>query len=89
MPAALLKMSGELGGDGAGAVIELAGLYLRLGDQLLHRLHVARRIDDQELHGFRGQRDRGEVREGVVGRGAITDILLMARFCRYCGTWSA
>ena len=65
------EMAGELGGNRASAVVKLAGVLLRLGDQILHRLHVACRIDDQQLHRLRGERDRGKVVEGIVRRGAV------------------
>ena len=59
------------GADAAGRVIEFAGLRLGERDQLLHRLGGDARMHQQHI-GRRGyQRERGEILQGVVGRGAI------------------
>ena len=61
--------------DGAGAVIELAGRGLGLGDQILHRFQIALRIDHKETDGLRHQRDRREIGDRIV-RQAFVEILV-------------
>ena len=67
--------AGQPGGDGAGAEVELAGIRLGLADQVLNRLHLARRIDDQQLHGLGDQGDRREVGDWIVWRRAVQKLV--------------
>ena len=55
------------GADAAGAVAELAGVGLQVGDQLLHRLHRQRRIDRDRGRGGGEDRDRRDLLERVIG----------------------
>ena len=61
------QIAGEPRGDDAGAVVELAGIGLGLGDQLLHGLRAVG-ANDQQRGVLRGQRDRREVLKRVVGQ---------------------
>ena len=55
------------GADARRAVGELAGLLLRERDELGERLRRHRRIDDQDVGRGRGERDRREILDRVVG----------------------
>ena len=51
--------------------LSLPGCALALAIRSLHRLHLARRVDHEQLHGLGHQRDRCEVVDRVVGRRAV------------------
>ena len=62
------QMAHQLGRIGAGAVVELARLRLRSGDQFLDRDGSACCGDRQHGYGLCRQRDRDEVAERVIGQ---------------------
>ena len=52
--------------DAAGAVVELAGIGLRVGDQLGHRLYRQILLDDDRLHDRADDADRRQVLHWIV-----------------------
>ena len=52
--------------DAARGEVHLSRIGLRVGDELLHRIHRERRVDDQEVRTLRHQNDRVIAGERIV-----------------------